>query len=169
MSGADVHPSAIGNNVTPRTGSSSSASEPHPEAAVSNDDASGGGGFGNEPYPEQLHSGAVGVGPNFTQESTMAEKWIGVKEEMKGKVTHNPGKVEEGRKRRTGELKREQMERDAKFDPHDDKSPGPKTFEETHAVGREKSNFEQAASVAPEGTHQGEKQRKGGEMKHFGE
>ncbi|KAF4585073.1 hypothetical protein EYR40_001909 [Pleurotus pulmonarius] len=134
MSGADVHPSAIGNNVTPQTGPPSSASELHSDTIDNNNDAHAtGGGFGDEPYPEQIHSGAVGVGPNFTQESTLAEKWSGVKEEMKGKVTHNPGMVEEGRKRRTGELKREQMERDAKFDPYaadgGEKTPGPKTFE----------------------------------------
>lgn len=65
MSGANVHPSAIGNN---ETGSFTATSQSHPENAVS-EDTPGGVGFGSEPYPEQLHSGAVGVGPNFTQES----------------------------------------------------------------------------------------------------
>ncbi|KAJ7841047.1 hypothetical protein B0H14DRAFT_3457667 [Mycena olivaceomarginata] len=47
----------------------------------------------------------------------MAEKITGIKEQVKGKVTHNPDLVAKGHDRMTGELKHKELEEDAKADP----------------------------------------------------
>lgn len=43
---------------------------------------------------------------------TAYDKLEGLKEEIKGKVTRNPDKVQHGKEMRTGELKRKQHEQD---------------------------------------------------------
>ena len=81
-------------------------------------------------YPPQLHAGAVGLGPEFGKGAvrtnpslrapqilvdklspvqTIGEKIDGMKEEIKGKVKHDPELVQHGRDQRTGELKRKEM------------------------------------------------------------
>lgn len=42
----------------------------------------------------------------------LGEKIAGYEEELKGKLTHNPKLVEQGRERVTGELKRKELEDD---------------------------------------------------------
>ncbi|KAI0067086.1 hypothetical protein BV25DRAFT_1774580, partial [Artomyces pyxidatus] len=61
-------------------------------------------------YPPQLHSGAVGYGPEYNQGPGFSEQLQGVKEQIKGKLTHKPDLVEHGRERRTGELKHREQE-----------------------------------------------------------
>lgn len=46
------------------------------------------------------------------REKTMSEKITGVKEEIAGKITHNPEKIQHGIDTRTGELKRKKREED---------------------------------------------------------
>lgn len=83
-------------------------------------------------YPPQLHAGAVGLGPEYgvQQQATAYDKLEGLKEEIKGKVTRNPDKVQHGKEMRTGELKRKQHEQDdadpfgtAGDDPTKEKKP----------------------------------------------
>ncbi|KAJ3994042.1 hypothetical protein F5050DRAFT_581892 [Lentinula boryana] len=63
-------------------------------------------------YPEQRHAGAVGYGPNYRQGATLSDKISGLKEELKGKVTKNPELVEHGKEKKTGDLKRKELEED---------------------------------------------------------
>ncbi|KAJ3887976.1 hypothetical protein GG344DRAFT_68348 [Lentinula edodes] len=65
-----------------------------------------------ESYPEQHHAGAVGYGPNYRQGPSLTDKLSGLKEELKGKVTKNPGLVEHGKEMKTGELKKKEQEED---------------------------------------------------------
>ncbi|KAJ3712111.1 hypothetical protein DFJ43DRAFT_80220 [Lentinula guzmanii] len=65
-----------------------------------------------EDYPEQRHAGAVGYGPNYRQGATLSDKISGLKEELKGKVTKNPELVEHGKEKKTGDLKRKELEED---------------------------------------------------------
>ncbi|KAJ4478613.1 hypothetical protein C8J55DRAFT_399473, partial [Lentinula edodes] len=69
----------------------------------------------SESYPEQHHAGAVGYGPNYRQGPSLTDKLSGLKEELKGKVTKNPGLVEHGKEMKTGELKRREQEDDVSF------------------------------------------------------
>jgi hypothetical protein len=84
---------------------------------------------GGQSYPPQLHAGAVGYGPNYkrgpvcfrvaTDESKerktdqrvqgIGDKFDGLKEEIKGKVTHKPELVQHGREMRTGALQEKEM------------------------------------------------------------
>ncbi|KAG8951892.1 hypothetical protein FRC04_005584 [Tulasnella sp. 424] len=69
----------------------------------------------DQDYPEQKHAGKVGYGPNFAEargKITMGEKIDGLKEEMKGKLKHDQHMVQEGHDKRTGELKRREIEAD---------------------------------------------------------
>ncbi|KAJ3925414.1 MAG: hypothetical protein NXY57DRAFT_967871 [Lentinula lateritia] len=63
-------------------------------------------------YPSQHHAGAVGYGPNYRQGASLTDKLTGLKEELKGKVTKNPGLVEHGREMKSGELKKKEEEED---------------------------------------------------------
>ncbi|KAL0958813.1 hypothetical protein HGRIS_014132 [Hohenbuehelia grisea] len=147
------HPSAVGAGVQPQTSRAPVDSRiqtdrpdtrsPPPSTAPDGQD-----------YPEQKHAGAVGIGPNFSTKPTMGDKLAGMKEEVKGKVSHNPGLVEQGHKRRTGELKREQR--------RDDTDPFATPDDGDHELHHEKSHMEQAATVAPEGTDDANMQRRGG-------
>ncbi|KAF8905086.1 hypothetical protein CPB84DRAFT_1960637 [Gymnopilus junonius] len=42
-----------------------------------------------ESYPEQKHAGKVGYGPNYHSGATLEDKIEGLKDELKGKITHN--------------------------------------------------------------------------------
>ncbi|KAG8868117.1 hypothetical protein FRB98_003771, partial [Tulasnella sp. 332] len=51
-------------------------------------------------YPEQKHAGKVGLGPAYAETHgavSLSEKFIGLKQELKGKITRNPEAVEKGR------------------------------------------------------------------------
>ena len=90
----------------------------------------------NTEYPPQLHAGAVGLGPEFAKGAvrthrslsptklinympvqTTSEKIDGLKEEIKGKIKHDPELVEHGRDRRTGALKRKEAREVGSFRP----------------------------------------------------
>ncbi|KAG9107446.1 hypothetical protein FRC07_008630, partial [Ceratobasidium sp. 392] len=66
-----------------------------------------------ENYPPQKHAGAVGFGPHYAEvhgkDTGFAAKVTGLKEQIKGKVTHNPDLVQQGHDRQTGELKAKQQ------------------------------------------------------------
>ncbi|KAH7867945.1 uncharacterized protein C8R40DRAFT_1030619, partial [Lentinula edodes] len=66
-------------------------------------------------YPTQHHAGAVGYGPNYRQGPSLTDKLSGLKEELKGKVTKNPGLVEHGKEMKTGEVKRREQQEDVSF------------------------------------------------------
>jgi len=80
-------------------------------------------------YPEQKHAGAAGYGPHYAETQghevhvTMGDRFTGIKDEIKGKLTKNEGLVQEGRDIRTGEVKRRAFEKEnnphAKVDPKD--------------------------------------------------
>ncbi|KAG8686267.1 hypothetical protein FRC09_014249 [Ceratobasidium sp. 395] len=72
-----------------------------------------------EDYPPQKHAGAVGYGPHYAEvhgkETGFGAKLTGYKEQIKGKVTHNPELAQQGHDRVTGDLKaKQQAEEDAK-------------------------------------------------------
>ncbi|OCH89182.1 hypothetical protein OBBRIDRAFT_778895 [Obba rivulosa] len=131
--------------------------------------ASSGAG-GDKPYPEQMHAGAVGYGPNYGTGPTTGDKLEGMVNEMKGKMIRDPELVEYGREMRTGELKERQKEDDMHEDrggtpdvPKSDTNQTtaqPPSVEDT-AHPSEKGQREQAATVAPEGTDDAEVQRRG--------
>jgi hypothetical protein len=54
---------------------------------------------------------------NETPAQTISEKIDGLKEELKGKIKHDPELVEHGRDKRTGELKRKGMREVGSFRP----------------------------------------------------
>ncbi|KAJ3776191.1 hypothetical protein FB446DRAFT_722223 [Lentinula raphanica] len=86
----------------PNVSTTSNASDPQSQSAPS----------AQEDYPEQRHAGAVGYGPNYRQGATLNDKISGLKEELKGKVTKNPDLVEHGKEKKTGELKKKELEED---------------------------------------------------------
>ncbi|PPQ89336.1 hypothetical protein CVT25_003173 [Psilocybe cyanescens] len=94
---------------------------------------------GDTTYPEQIHAGKVGYGPNYRTGPSLEDKIQGLKEELKGKVTRNSELVEHGRQVKSGEEKRKKLT----------------------GEGHGKGAMEQAATVAPEGTEDAERQRKG--------
>ncbi|KAF9652486.1 hypothetical protein BDM02DRAFT_3183528 [Thelephora ganbajun] len=63
-------------------------------------------------YPPQRHAGAVGLGPEFGKGATIGERVDGLKQEIKGKINHDPKLVEHGRDQHTGELRRREMRQD---------------------------------------------------------
>ncbi|KAG2017715.1 hypothetical protein CC2G_007202 [Coprinopsis cinerea AmutBmut pab1-1] len=116
-------------------------------------------------YPEQLHSGAIGIGPHYHTSP-------GLKEEVKGKIQRNPGKVQHGKDIRTGEELKRQREADAASDPfHETPSRVPNSNTGPHRIDTqgigslhshdEKAHKEIAATVAPEGSEKSEYERKG--------
>ncbi|KAF8347536.1 hypothetical protein F5887DRAFT_1072535 [Amanita rubescens] len=64
-------------------------------------------------YPEQLHAGKVGLGPNYPTGPDLSEKMVGLYEEAKGKLFNKPELVAQGRGRRTGETQTTELERGA--------------------------------------------------------
>ncbi|PFH48573.1 hypothetical protein AMATHDRAFT_49398 [Amanita thiersii Skay4041] len=63
----------------------------------------------NSEYPEQRHAGKVGYGPNFTMQPSISDRFEGLYEEAKAKLTHNEALHKHGHDLRTGELKRKQL------------------------------------------------------------
>lgn len=61
------------------------------------------------PYVHITHSLRQTLITNYTPAQTLSEKIDGLKEEIKGKIKHDPELVEHGREKRTGELKRNEM------------------------------------------------------------
>jgi len=59
--------------------------------------------------PPQLHAGKVGYGPNLDPAPTIGEKFSGLKEELKGKLKHDPELVKHGRILVSGEEKRKNL------------------------------------------------------------
>ncbi|KAH8103405.1 hypothetical protein BXZ70DRAFT_727875 [Cristinia sonorae] len=142
-------------------------------------------------YPEQKHAGAVGLGPEYGKGASGGDKLTGWKEEIEGKILHNPAKAQHGKDMRTGELKKRQKEEDDKKpfagtgdddkDKEKDKGdaqtnsgkPDPRTQNANSQSGgappsieantgpNEKAAKEQAATTAPEGTAEADAQRKG--------
>ncbi|KAF7369101.1 Calmodulin-like protein [Mycena venus] len=110
-----VHPSAVGANTQPDATKTKPENEPEStnKETVDADHI-------DSTYPEQKHAGAVGYGPNYNQGAGFLDKITGVKEQVKGKVTHNPELVAKGHDRMTGELKHKELEEDAKSDPFAD-------------------------------------------------
>ncbi|KAJ7901580.1 hypothetical protein B0H13DRAFT_2027590 [Mycena leptocephala] len=109
-----VHPSAVGANTMPDATKTEPATDNVAEAtnteSVEKDHL--------EPtYPEQKHAGAVGYGPNYNQGAGFLDKVTGLKEQVKGKVSHNPELAARGHDHMTGELKHKELEEDAAADP----------------------------------------------------
>ncbi|PVF96489.1 hypothetical protein CPB86DRAFT_786984 [Serendipita vermifera] len=71
-------------------------------------------GLNDVDYPPQLHAGKVGLGPHYVEQNraTVGEQFQGFKETLKGKITHNHQLEETGHERMTGELKRQERERE---------------------------------------------------------
>ncbi|KAH9908242.1 uncharacterized protein B0H18DRAFT_1075866 [Fomitopsis serialis] len=71
---------------------------------------------GESEYPEQLHAGAVGLGPEYgrgvARKQTTGDKLSGYKDELKGKVLRKPDVAQHGHDLRTGELKRREQAQD---------------------------------------------------------
>ncbi|THH29903.1 hypothetical protein EUX98_g4283 [Antrodiella citrinella] len=137
-------------------------------------------------YPPQLHAGKVGLGPEYGKGASGGDKLTGWKEEIAGKILHNPEKVQHGKDMRTGELKkREKEDEQNPFEPGSgpatDKGDAEKPDESkppaVNSASRTDSNVaqagtpqtgheentekEQAATTAPEGSDEAEVQRKG--------
>ncbi|CAA7266880.1 unnamed protein product [Cyclocybe aegerita] len=80
-------------------------------------------------YPEQRHAGQVGYGPNYHTGPTLEEKVAGLKEELMGKVTRSPARVQHGRELLSGEERRKKLSDEpnpftaANKDDHETKSP----------------------------------------------
>ncbi|KAI0683277.1 hypothetical protein BC835DRAFT_1396075 [Cytidiella melzeri] len=149
-------------------------------------------GLDQEGYPPQKHTGQVGLGPEYAsqREATGTDKITGLKDEIVGKITRNQDKVQHGHEQRTGELKKKKFEEDGKADPFsgakEEKKDEPASAatktggDEPGAAGdapptgvtgkrgrdgvhpSEAGAQEQAATTAPEGTAEAEKQRQGG-------
>ncbi|KAF9465901.1 hypothetical protein BDZ94DRAFT_1296101 [Collybia nuda] len=163
-----VHPSAVGSATTPNIGSSPGN---HTNGDTTKDPETMPGL--DEGYPEQKHAGKVGYGPNYNQGAGFTDKVVGLKEEVKGKLTKNHELVERGKDRRTGELKRKEKENDDDdpfATPEEKKSPPLEDTNETSSSKssqeEERGDKEEAATVSPEGTEQSEKQRKGEAVNH---
>ncbi|CAG8673190.1 4438_t:CDS:2 [Acaulospora colombiana] len=78
-----------------------------------NDHQAAESGLNDVEYPPQLHAGKVGLGPHYAEQNrpTVGEQFQGIKETLKGKITHNPQLEETGHERITGELKRREREK----------------------------------------------------------
>ena len=62
--------------------------------------AAGSGDVGADGYPEQTHSGSLGLGPNYAKHPTVSDKVGGTMEEIKGKILHKPEAVQHGHDRK---------------------------------------------------------------------
>ncbi|KAH9481710.1 hypothetical protein JR316_0006237 [Psilocybe cubensis] len=74
---------------------------------------------GDTTYPEQLHAGKVGYGPNFRTSPSLGDKIQGLKEELKGKVTRNPDLVQHGKDVKSGEERRKDLLGEDEHNPFD--------------------------------------------------
>ncbi|KAI0821467.1 hypothetical protein BC629DRAFT_1262921, partial [Irpex lacteus] len=128
-----------------------------------------------EGYPPQKHAGAIGLGPEYgkMREATAGDKIAGLKDELVGKVTRNQDKVQHGHEQRTGELKRKKFEEESvRNNDNSGSSSQPGNQAPTSVTGKrgagthptEAGAQEQAATTAPEGTEDAERQRNGGNV-----
>ncbi|KAJ4467110.1 hypothetical protein C8R41DRAFT_871485 [Lentinula lateritia] len=103
-----------------------------------------------ESYPEQHHAGAVGYGPNYRQGASLGDKLTGLKEELKGKVTKNPGLVEHGKEMKSGELKKKEEEEDMNnldpFGTADDDDEKKKEVDSTGSIAKRDAQGQQVNS-----------------------
>ncbi|KAK7050487.1 calmodulin-like protein [Favolaschia claudopus] len=127
-----VHPSAVGANTQP------DATKTKPEDESQTNKESVDADHLNSEYPEQKHAGAVGYGPNYHAKPGFLDKITGMKEQVQGKVTHNPELATKGHDRITGDLKKKELDADAKADPFAD--PEQKKQEEGEAPVENKSH-----------------------------
>ncbi|THU93333.1 hypothetical protein K435DRAFT_757651 [Dendrothele bispora CBS 962.96] len=144
-----------------------------------NTDTTGASAPDQNDYPEQRHAGKVGYGPNYNQGAGLGEKLTGIKEQIKGKVSHNPALIEQGRERRTGELKhkqeQEELEASDPFANPEEKEEkaqqqGDSNSEISQTKKDVKGQVDQAATSAPEGTKEAEAQRNSErQVKHIDE
>lgn len=95
----------------------------------------------------------MGYGPAYGKGPGLGEKITGIKQQIKGKLSHNPELVEQGQLRKTGELKKRQQE---DKDPFQDPISG---SQPAQAAGNKSANnvtssapHERASTVAPRGT-----------------
>ncbi|KAJ6551369.1 hypothetical protein B0H19DRAFT_1157366 [Mycena capillaripes] len=102
-----VHPSAVGANTLP----DATKTQPTNEAQSTNKEAVDADHL-DPTYPEQKHAGAVGYGPNYNPKAGVFDKITGLKEQVQGKISHNPDLVEKGHERATGELKQKELKGD---------------------------------------------------------
>ncbi|KAJ3859259.1 hypothetical protein EV359DRAFT_68311 [Lentinula novae-zelandiae] len=106
-------------------------------------------------YPEQHHAGAVGYGPNYRQGASLGDKLTGLKEELKGKVTKNPGLVEHGREMKSGELKKKEEEEDMNnldpFGTADDDEDSSTNPNDSQRPTHTNSNTNVGSSAKPDG------------------
>ncbi|KAF8066728.1 hypothetical protein FPV67DRAFT_1496178 [Lyophyllum atratum] len=111
----------------------------------------------------QRHAGQVGYGPAYHQGPTLGDKFHGIKEEIKGKITGKPELMEKGRERKTGELARKVREEQDRQDPFANPQERQQKLEEEKRAQeeRDKAAMEEAATVAPAGTPEAEAQRRG--------
>ncbi|KAI0072474.1 hypothetical protein K474DRAFT_1667768 [Panus rudis PR-1116 ss-1] len=118
-------------------------------------------------YPEQRHAGHAGLGPEYGKGASGSDKIAGLKEVLVGKVTRNPDKVEHGKELRTGELKKKQTEGDSAnpfANAGGDTGPQQPSAASGASGGEHpvhKGEREEAATVAPEGTTEVDRQRRG--------
>ncbi|KAJ7678122.1 hypothetical protein DFH06DRAFT_901742, partial [Mycena polygramma] len=107
-----VHPSAVGANTQP----DATKTLPNNETPSTNKPSV----EGDSTYPEQKHAGAVGYGPNYNPHAGLGDKITGLKEQVKGKISHNPDLVAQGHERVTGDLKKKELQGDNDPDPFAD-------------------------------------------------
>ncbi|OAX43444.1 hypothetical protein K503DRAFT_765889 [Rhizopogon vinicolor AM-OR11-026] len=138
---SSVNPS-VGANTQPRRSTVSSSEAPSQDTTSSST---------SEGLPPQRHAGAVGLGPAYHQGPGFGDKLVGLEEEIKGKIMKKPELVEQGRERRTGALKKKELEQDDKDDPF--AKPGDQSAPTMH---KGKGELEHAASVSPQKEAPGE-------------
>ncbi|KIM40576.1 hypothetical protein M413DRAFT_446010 [Hebeloma cylindrosporum] len=124
--------------------------------------------FASEPdMPAQRHAGKVGLGPNYHAGPTLEDKVVGVKEEVLGKITHKPERIQHGHEVLTGEERRKKLTGEDEPNPFQDKS-GDEEEQDQESIGsqtgmqsrisdtggtrpgKDHAEVERAASVAPE-------------------
>jgi len=131
---SDVHPSAVGSNTQPETRTNGSKT------------------MSEDELPPQRHAGAVGLGPQYGTGTGFVDKIGGLQEELKGKMLKKPDVAQHGHDRRTGELKKKEKEMDDQTNPLD-------PAQRSGSMKDEKSEREEAATIAPQGTEEAQEQR----------
>ncbi|TNY18598.1 Proteophosphoglycan ppg4 [Rhodotorula diobovata] len=96
-------------------------------------------------YPEQMHAGKLGMGPGAPSGGGIADRLKATEEKIKGKLTHNPELVQQGKERQAGILAEKRRQYDAEHEqgaftnPDDGEKPtdakGDKGAEEVRESG----------------------------------
>ncbi|KAH7914324.1 hypothetical protein BJ138DRAFT_1000304 [Hygrophoropsis aurantiaca] len=134
---SDVHPSAVGSNTQPETRTNGSKT------------------MSEDELPPQRHAGAVGLGPQYGTGTGFVDKIGGLQEELKGKMLKKPDVAQHGHDRRTGELKKKEKEMVSTDDQTNPLDPAKRSG----SMKDEKSEREEAATIAPQGTEEAQEQR----------